>query len=782
MEFKKFLILLETIDDKTLEAIVKSKWPPHITKDAIDQAIEQMKSSPEVFDKRKAFSFIQEKIGLKTKTIEVQEPQNETLKELHKKLLRREITIPEYKTAEYFLNNFKNETSFKENFEEAMQYLRKFIQENRISLIFKEKPIINFNNQNLDNYKDLLQFNSILHGIESQLEGNTFESDAGLQNPAFLELQHGSDLVAKGNNIWVFKGDDPVKCRIMGKGQKWCISSSTSVKYYFGYRHDHGQTQYFIFDFNKAPNDPARYVNPGVAPIGKYSEWVDRSNAPQLDINNRNVSFAINGYETLEEYLQYLESKGISRSVFTTEAVSEYEKQLKKFVDKKDFEGAKNYPDERKTKDGTPYMFYYFLKIVDSISDENFNTLTPNQKDEFLIGKEQLTNDQVQYVLNKNTKYLKEYLDSINDYSKFLSKVPKDKVDSIIEMIIQTNDYKKLLNSPIIGFATDKIGTFKKIIENGLIDFINKENTSAFLRSQFNDFLNSENFSHEERMQIGEMIIKNRKELFSDDVAEIIGSFANHKGFTGNLQAPIDNIRKIFELIIDKFKDKNKKLKNAEAWMFLDTLQSMKAIYKTKNQNADLFLGNSEKRLKNEIENYDKIEKNVIDLIRTKIKNKEFTNSLDAARSLYDLFVKMPEANTIEFISDPTIKSIMSNFYTGQIVDILQYNKFYTVKELEKFIEAMNAEDKIREMPREETHTFIYNFTKNSRALENINLLFKIFDIIGKEKLEKSSLSFVNFLEAIKKNSPANMKKQNVNAYINKLREMGIKDELQAMV
>jgi hypothetical protein len=107
---------------------------------------------------------------------------------------------------------------------------------------------------------------SSLHGIQGSLE--KYKGKGNYFNPIEEELNHQQNLVAKGNNIWVFKGHAPDVCRIYGKGHPWCISSSTSAAHWFTYRIRYHQTQYFVFDYNKDEDDPARYVNPGVSPEG----------------------------------------------------------------------------------------------------------------------------------------------------------------------------------------------------------------------------------------------------------------------------------------------------------------------------------------------------------------------------------------------------------------------------------------------------------------------------------------------------------------------------------
>jgi len=403
MNFQQFLLLAEALDAKLKDMLLKGKYgenTPEQIKSAIDE-LEQEYEEKDGPDKPTAFKFMQNRLGLKAGEVR-EAPKDPFFAKYYEKLKKKQIFPEEYKTLELF----KNEN--KELLTEMMDKLREFISNNKITLSFDTKPKIKFKNEVLDDYKNFTEFMSIIHSIEGQLADVNIDK---YQNPALLEMQSKADLVAKGDNIWVFKGDDPVKCRIMGKGQNWCISSSTSVMYYFYYRHNYGQTQYFIFDFNKKPDDPARYVNPGVAPEGEYSEWVDRRNTHPIDQDG--VAFDINGYNSLKQYLAYLKSKGVDTSVFKADPITDYEKKLKEFINTSNFEGAKNYPDERKTKDGIPYMFYFYLKTVNKLTDEQFNSLSNIEKDQFLLGKEDITENQIEYLISQGVKFFKEYISSI---------------------------------------------------------------------------------------------------------------------------------------------------------------------------------------------------------------------------------------------------------------------------------------------------------------------------------------------------------------------------------
>ena len=505
MHFKQWMKLLETIAPDVKEIILKAKWPA--SKEEVDKAIKSIEDSPESYDKKQAFSLMQKQFGLKS--TEKQAITDPFLQEYKNKEQNKQITTEEFKTLQYFQNGNK------ELLKEMMDDLRELISNNKITLIFDTKPKIKYNNEILDDYQDLNQFLAILHTLKPQSSQPL--SDENLQNPAFLELKYSGDLIAKGDNIWVFKGDDPVKCRIMGKGQNWCISSSTSVQHYFNYRHDYGQTQYFIFDFNKATNDPARYVNPGVAPEGEYSEWVDRRNARTNPQNN--ISFAVNGYNSLEDYLNYLQSKGINTNLFQADPVSDYERKLHSFTNRKDFQGALNYPDTKKAADGTPAMFYFYLKIIETLDDEDeFDTLTPNQKDEFVIGKYKLTGHQANYVISKGTKFLKEYINSISLFKYFLENLQNP--DTIIDFIL---DNKKDIRDISLKHFFDNTKDFDKTLQK-LIERIKKEDPKIQndIFSELPYALKSETIGIEESIEIARAIAQHKPNFVGNEIEDIL--------------------------------------------------------------------------------------------------------------------------------------------------------------------------------------------------------------------------------------------------------------------
>ncbi|MFM1782208.1 MAG: hypothetical protein RLZZ181_1013 [Pseudomonadota bacterium] len=501
-DFRGWFYFVEALDAQLKAILQKSKFgeaTPEQIKAAVEELEKEYQDKPSP-DKGAAFRFMQTKLGLKAGESK-QGPTDPFLLNYYKKLKDKQIFPEEYKTLEYF----KDEN--KELLSEMMEKLRAFIIQNKITLSFDGKPRIKFRNELMD-YNDFTQFMGNIHSIEGQLADVNVDK---YQNPAFLEMLHKGDLVAKGNNIWVFKGDDPIKCRVMGKGQSWCISSSTSAANYFSYRHGYGQTQYFIFDFNKAPDDPARYVNPGVAPAGNYSEWVDRRNTHSGDPDG--VEFGVNGYRSLKEYLAYLQSKGVDSSVFVAEPITQQEKDLQKLIDSKNFEGAKNYPDERKTKDGIPYMFYYYLKIINKLTDEEFDSLSDIEKQEFLLGKSAITGKQAKYIESKGIKFVKEYINSVDNIGTFLKNA--ENRNEMAKFIIRNK--KELTEGAVyecLIAATNKFEILTEILRR------QKELTDVQV-----DYLLQ---NAEDKDEITKLILQHKKQLTDMNVANIL-LFAKNK-------------------------------------------------------------------------------------------------------------------------------------------------------------------------------------------------------------------------------------------------------------
>ena len=464
MRFKYWLHLQEAIDQNTEKALLQQK----VDAKELNDFINQLKIQPEFIDTRSAFVKLQEKFPIQKKEkFSIEAPIDPFFKEYYDQLSSKQITKPEYDSLLFFSKENRGLLS------EMMQSLRNLIQQRKIDLIFNNNiPTIVYRNESISN-KDFTKFNATLHGIEGQNTTNT--SNKNLADPFFLEVSHKEKLVAKNpdGTIWVFKATGPLDCRLMGKGQSWCISSSSSAQWYFNYRHDHGQTQYFIFDFNKGENDPARYVNPGVAPEGEYSEWVD----------TRNSHDDINGYSSVQDYKDYLEDNGIDVGVFVADPLTKEEELLKK--------SSENYKWSSSSEKDKIFQEFkegqykeLFDKFIESMSfldvgllEDHFNQLSDQQKKLYLsnVGGEGLgylleTSSEPIEMLNQILPFVKDKLDSdmvnilINvslnpdELTNQILPFVKDKLDSdMVNILINVSSKPDKLINRILPFVEDKL-------------------------------------------------------------------------------------------------------------------------------------------------------------------------------------------------------------------------------------------------------------------------------------------------------------------------------------
>ena len=530
MNFKEWLILSEALDANTKNLLAKAKAP----KDQLDAFIKELEDEPTLIDNKTAFQRFQAKFNIQKK----EKPKDEDAQRKHFATIPN-TTEEELQTYDYY----KKEN--KDSLKEMMELLRKFIDKKLITLKIENKVPNLYRNalqgsQKIDT-PDFTRFMSSLHGIQGSLE--QYKSKGNYFNPIEEELNHKPNLVAKGNNVWVFKGHAPDVCRIYGKGHPWCISSSTSAAHWFIYRIEHHQTQYFVFDFNKDEDDPARYVNPGVAPEGMYSEWVDATNQHDTDPEDSESEVGINGYKSINEYKKYLASKGIPESIWTTTPPEDWEERLHEYDENRDFQGAKNDSDSR--------IFPMYLKIVNTMKDSDFDTLTDDQKKEFLLGKEFITGKQLKYVMKE---FKGEYYNSFNLDGKILFALTINDQDLLLKLI----ENPKLSDhnvSNLLVDATDKDKMAELIIKKK--PELSDENVSDLL------------ISATDKDKMAELIIKKQQELSDknvldllyhatekDEIAELLGK--------DNINKLSDNSVHIFLRSAFRYVDDNKKEKLAE--------------------------------------------------------------------------------------------------------------------------------------------------------------------------------------------------------------------------
>ena len=413
MRFKYWFYINEAIDANTEKSLIPfmAKFTPEQREEA-EKELQSFRTSPDLINRGQVFGALQKFTQKKEK------PKTEE-DAFRNNWNTRGSSENELKVYDYYKSEHKDQLT------EMMELLRKFVDKKLITIEFENNKPVLFRNvidgkQELDT-PDFTRFMSQLHGIESSL--TKFKANKQYFNPIEEELNHLPNLVAKGDNIWVFKGHVPDICRIFGKNQKWCISSSTSAAHWFDYRIHHHQTQYFVFDFNKDENDPARYVNPGVAPEGEYSEWVDAENNAIEDPEDPNSKVGINGYSSINEYKKYLANKGIPLDIWVTTNPEDWEERLEEYNASKNFYGAKNDPN--------PKIFPMYLKIANKIKDEDFETLNNEQKIEFLMGKSSsLTDNQFEYA-----NRIKGYFNSLQENERLIFGIKTGNLDLVKKLV-----------------------------------------------------------------------------------------------------------------------------------------------------------------------------------------------------------------------------------------------------------------------------------------------------------------------------------------------------------
>ena len=356
MNFKICFILSETLDAPTKVALEKYQAP----KDELAAFIKELEDEPDPVNRKAAFVRLSQRFPpIKQKPVKQEEkPTSPKLLPYFEMLKNNQITKNEFKIAEFYQN--ENEAELKE----TMNLIRTLAQENKININFTDKPVIKHKEDIYKDPKDFNQFASFIHAIVSS-ESVVDNYDDVFQNPIALAAKYSNLLVAQGKNVWVFKANKHIDAHKFGKKKNrssgWCVTWD-NPSYFMTYRMEHEQTQYFVFDFNKEKDSPARYVNPGVAPEGKYSEWVDADN---------NALKGIEGYgNNIDAYKSYLATLGINPNVFKAEPVTKEERLLKVFIESSNFEMALRHPE----------ILNDYLIMCNVIDLGQFDELTTEQK------------------------------------------------------------------------------------------------------------------------------------------------------------------------------------------------------------------------------------------------------------------------------------------------------------------------------------------------------------------------------------------------------------------
>lgn len=341
--FREWLEITEALDQETKTRLQRVSPRVFPNRAELEKIIQKMEQEPEIISPKDAFARLNATSGNQPaksqakldstiqKANQIQPNPSSLLQALQKEYLNKQISNPELLSLTYLSSRGASD----EQISQLAQEIKALNKNARQSIMFpNNKPMIKTPN-GVSAMEDITQFSSAIHAMAAQ--------DVDLSKQQYFDPktdvrpERQKDLLIAKNGVYIYRGSNPMACRTYGKGAPWCIASSSSTTWYFTYRHDHKQTQYFIFDTNKDENDPARIVNPGVAEDGGYSEWVDLRNTHSEDKDGN--GFGINGYSSVEDYKNYLAQKlGVSMDQLDNEIlkplpITKEEEKLKYYLD-----------------------------------------------------------------------------------------------------------------------------------------------------------------------------------------------------------------------------------------------------------------------------------------------------------------------------------------------------------------------------------------------------------------------------------------------------------------
>jgi hypothetical protein len=344
--FREWLRMDEALDPSLKDRLEKISPKVYPDREQLAALIAQMEEEPGLISPKDAFA----RVNSTSRSTGTAPVENMTTQKFNQLLPRpsptmlgfksqydaKRMTTPELLSLAFFASKGAADAKL----DLLAQEMGSLASEWKQKIYFKGVPQI-ATEYGVHEYQKIEDFSSAVHTLMGMADWHGGKDKGGklyFDPKVDVRPDRHKDLLVDGKNggIWIYKGSNPAMCRLYGKETNWCISSSTSTQHYFSYRIEHGQTQYFIFDTNKDKDDPARMTNPGIAPEGSYSEWVDIRNTHSDDKDGN--GFGINGYSSIEDYKDYLAGKiGISverlDSLMAPEPVTDAEKRLKKYLD-----------------------------------------------------------------------------------------------------------------------------------------------------------------------------------------------------------------------------------------------------------------------------------------------------------------------------------------------------------------------------------------------------------------------------------------------------------------
>jgi hypothetical protein len=183
-----------------------------------------------------------------------------------------------------------------------------------------------------------------------------------------------------------------------GAGETWCVCDPSSASHYIRYKVNLNGTFYIVFDGLKEDDDPAKKV---LIVIGENNQPIEFA-----DIRNGGK---IKGYESLEDYFEYLRENNVDTDQFVNDPMSEEERKIIKKVknESKNIEWFTNLSSQEKT-----YYISMGYDLTNAQFDEVMHTDLTWSRNTILDAYVTTGKSLPAYQLNKLNKYNKDFIKS----------------------------------------------------------------------------------------------------------------------------------------------------------------------------------------------------------------------------------------------------------------------------------------------------------------------------------------------------------------------------------
>ena len=172
---------------------------------------------------------------------------------------------------------------------------------------------------------DFIKFSESVDSIDSIIKGADAVKNAGKGQPASIKNADGTDpnLVFNKNGIKIFESYSQGACVTYSKGQSFCIGNASGGMYNT-YRKDKDSSFHFVFD------ESAEYPLQTVV-VDKTKNGIELTDETNKTGTIQNPNGPGKGDYT-NDYMSYLQSKGVDMSVFKNNKYTKVEKKLNDLV------------------------------------------------------------------------------------------------------------------------------------------------------------------------------------------------------------------------------------------------------------------------------------------------------------------------------------------------------------------------------------------------------------------------------------------------------------------